>query len=399
MPDTGSLSLPIAPTVKQLTKRASSKLQPLPGLPRQLPLITALLSLPSASVADANFGTTPSCDFTLNASISITANWVIDTNSDNTTPTSVWFIENATASWTGNGTKYSVYSGGNAANGLSDPYVALPATGPVTSGSSATSTAVTVPPDDWHQYPVTAVTGNATITGTVALPKHTMMATASGTGKPIGVSGTVALSGSLSYSISVHAQPYNYYRIPGQSVKGQNADGSPNGEIDWTYGYSSTDGNTNDLTTCYWHEYVTYPGMVGAIAQPNKYYPQNPPFNYSAPAQFINNPTVFPGAGTNGNLMKAVYDPDPIKDKAEEFDITKVPAFVDPSLYTYGTYTATQLFQFDDTATGETNVTVPGAGSGPYSIVRTVQILDPNDYQYSATKDTVTNTKLGSVLV
>ena len=195
-------------------------------------------------------------------------------------------------------------------------------------------------------------------------------------------------------SFAIHAQPYNYYRLPGQSVKGQNADGSPNGEIDWTYGYSSTDGNTNDLTTCYWHEYVTYPGTVGTIAKPNPYYPQNPPFNYFAPSQFINNPTVLPGAGTSGNLMQAVYDPDPTKDKAEEFDLTLVPALVDPSLYTYGTYTATQLFQFDDTATGETNVTIPGAGSGPYSIVRTVQILDPNDYQYSVTKDSVTNTKL-----
>jgi hypothetical protein len=56
------------------------------------------LNFPSASVTDSNFGTTPTCDFTLNASVCITATWVADTNSDNTPPTSVWFIENATAS-------------------------------------------------------------------------------------------------------------------------------------------------------------------------------------------------------------------------------------------------------------------------------------------------------------
>ncbi len=68
-----------------------------------------------------------------------------------------------------------------------------------------------------------------------------------------------------SYNIQIHAQPYNFHRVPGKSVKGYD------GTIGWTYGYSSTSGSTKDLTTCYWHEYVTYPGLVGTIAAPNKY--------------------------------------------------------------------------------------------------------------------------------
>jgi hypothetical protein len=62
------------------------------------------------------------------------------------------------------------------------------------------------------------------------------------------------------------------------------------------------------------------------------------------------------------------------------------PTFVAPSLYTYGTFTVTQVFQFDDTATGQANVQIPGPNSGPFAIVRTVMKYDTNDYQYTITK-------------
>jgi hypothetical protein len=68
------------------------------------------------------------------------------------------------------------------------------------------------------------------------------------------------------------------------------------------------------------------------------------------------------------------------------YDYNKVPPFVAPSLYTYGTFTVTQVFQFDDTATGQANVQIPGPNSGPFAIVRTVMKYDTNDYQYTITK-------------
>lgn len=78
-------------------------------------------------------------------------------------------------------------------------------------------------------------------------------------------------------------------------------------------------------------------------------------------------------------------------DNGLALDITKVPSFVAPSNYANGTYTATQEFEFDDTATGETNIKIPGLGSGPLQIVRTVQFVDSTHYLYTVTKDGISN--------
>lgn len=67
-------------------------------------------------------------------------------------------------------------------------------------------------------------------------------------------------------------------------------------------------------------------------------------------------------------------------------DYQLVPPLVDPSRYTYGTYTATQVFQYDDTGTQESNVQIPGPDSGPFSIVREFKYYDSNNYQYTVTK-------------
>lgn len=75
-------------------------------------------------------------------------------------------------------------------------------------------------------------------------------------------------------------------------------------------------------------------------------------------------------------------------------DTQNVPPLVAPSLYTYGTFTATQVYQYDDTATGDISLPIPGPDSGPFSIVRLFKLYDANNYRYIVTKDG----KMSSVL-
>jgi len=72
-------------------------------------------------------------------------------------------------------------------------------------------------------------------------------------------------------------------------------------------------------------------------------------------------------------------------------DTQNVPPLVDPSLYTYGTFTGTQVYQYNDSAIGQTNVRIPGPDSGPFSIVREFKVYDLHDYRYTVTKDTKTS--------
>jgi len=296
-----------------------------------------------------------------NLQVTVTGTWTSDSNSDNTAPPGVWLSESSTASATC--TNAGVMQAGSADDGWGDP---------VAQSGSQMGTSAPAFGQQYVKQPGGSFTASLTLS-----------ASASGTqGMYQGSGGASASVGPI--TIAIHAQPYNFHRVPGQSVLGND------GTIGWTYGYSSTDGNTNDLTSCYWHEYLTYQGPVGTLAQPNKYYPPDPPFDYPSTGAngYFSNPDVFPGPSTKGNLM--AQQPA----SAEEYDITKVPNLVAASLYAYGTYTVTQVFQFDDTATGETNVQVPGPGGGPFSIVRTVKYLDATHYQYSVTKDSITNTLL-----
>lgn len=183
----------------------------------------------------------------------------------------------------------------------------------------------------------------------------------------------------MSYSVSVHAQPYNFHRVVGAGSI--NTDGS----LTFVYDWSSTSGNKNDLTSCYWHEYVTYPGPVGTDAVPNKYYPPNPPFASQVGVSWYPNPLISPGSGTQGGAMTGTN---------QVLDTQKVPPLTAPSTYTNASFTATQMFEFDDTATGQTDVQIPGPDSGPWSIVRQFQLYDAHDYQYSCTKSGKTSTVL-----
>ena len=139
------------------------------------------------------------------------------------------------------------------------------------------------------------------------------------------------------YTVAIHAQPYNFCQT--------SVTDNGNGTLHFTYQWSSTDGNLSDLDpSCLVHEYVTYPGS-------------NP---YTAPLPFtgsVPNPTITPNPYMKGSTG-AIAD-------NQLLWSTTTP-------YTPNSFTATQTWEFDDSATGQTNQQIPGPGSGPLSITRAV---------------------------
>lgn len=196
--------------------------------------------------------------------VTVTATWVPDPNlPTDPSPPSVWLCESGRSEWSCGGANAS----GSAVDGLGSEYT--PGPGPFTFGTgvggvadSATATA-SVPPAYWHKYSVSG--------GTVTLPTRTLTANSNSSG--YSYYGDNLSAWIDDYTVSVHAQPYNFYRAPGQSHI------YSDGSLVFVYDWLSASGNKNDLTSCYWHEYVTYPGPVSTIAAPNRYYPPKPPFD------------------------------------------------------------------------------------------------------------------------
>jgi len=295
-----------------------------------------------------------SCSATVNAKVTLT--WVADPASD-PAPTQVWIVETAAAS------AYAIGTGptSQASDGLpGDSYVKDPPGYHLDGGSMVTPSGL---PGGGRLTKLTVSNGSVSF-------NHALSASSSS-----GESQSDAVDDQdnayLSYTLTVHATPYNFKKVVGGGNIGFD------GTLSFTYDWLSTDGNRNDLTTCYWREYVTYPGPVGTAANPNQFYPQNPPFNFVPGVSWLNNPYVNPPPPSLGNLMTG----------PTATDTQNVPPLVDPSLYTYGTFTATQVFQYTDTATGDSNIQIPGPDSGPFSIVREFKSYDPNNYRYTVTKD------------
>lgn len=172
-----------------------------------------------------------------------------------------------------------------------------------------------------------------------------------------------------SYTVSIHAQPYNWH-ITSVFANGDNSldSSKADGSLEFYYDWSSTSGSKADLITCFIHEWVTYPGPVGTAAFP---------LSYTMPAPFsgsLFNPTVLPGTGTNGQ---------PATDSSG-YDHQGMPNF---------SLTSTQKYEFDDTATGEMNTIIPGPDSGPLSIVRSVHTSGGIVWYYTLTKSGYTVTK------
>jgi len=286
--------------------------------------------------------------------VTVTATWKPDTTlPSDPAPPYVWLCESSRVDW-------SSGHSGTLQDGFGDPAV----TNQGTSGQTAsTSPGTSLPPAHWTKVTVSG--------GTAKLPERTLSAESDSPVSADFPHGDLCVAHIDDYSVTVHATPYNFKKVVGGGNIGFD------GTLSFTYDWLSTDGNRNDLTTCYWREYVTYPGPVGTAANPNQFYPQNPPFNFVPGVSWLNNPYVNPPPPSLGNLMTG----------PTATDTQNVPPLVDPSLYTYGTFTATQVFQYTDTATGDSNIQIPGPDSGPFSIVREFKSYDPNNYRYTVTKD------------
>lgn len=288
--------------------------------------------------------------------VTVTATWTPSSGQTAATdppPPSVWLYESAQAEWT-----YGM-SGGSADDGLGEKTTGSTyGGGYASSGNAPPST----PPAHWKSYPVTG--------GKVTLPTRTLRAEGDSVATAQMPNGDECIAQIDSYTVNVHAQPYNWHIT---DVVNNN-----DGSLTYYYDWLSTSGRKADLTNCYMHEYVTYPGTQGTAQFP---------LDYTMPAPFsgtLHNPTVRPGTGSSGQ---------PATDMNGGMDHQGMPTLSLTSPHVAGGFTATQTYEFDDTATGETNVVVPGPDSGPLSIVRSVYSTGGVVWYYSLTKSGYTVTK------
>lgn len=305
-------------------------------------------------------GTHTTGDISITAHIKMT--WVPDPSlPSDPAPTSIYLIESSTASFEG----YYINGGvthlgtGPADDGCQDPVVPTTSNGAQTGGVSSTGNAAstTLPPPHWFSQ---AVSGNS-FTLDRTFKTHSEVTV------PSNISATIEASCSFSgYTLSIHAQPYNFH----QTYVTDNGDGT----LSFTYAWSSTDGSLAHLDpSCLVHEYVTYPGG-------NPYTPPLPFFltdpDTGQPYK-IPNPTITPSPYAKGS-QGAIPDDQTLWGTVQP--------------YTNQSVTATQTWEFDDSATGQTNQQIPGPDSGPLSIVRAVGPRTPPyiGTWYSVTKNGTT---------
>lgn len=257
---------------------------------------------------------------------------------------------------------------------------------PPSNGSSMTPSASGVVPPAPPGWSVQPVSGNSfTITRTL-LAKVTAASN---------VPCTASASSTLSYSVSIHAQPYNFH---------QSGAGTDNGDgtLSWDYVWGSTTGDLTNLGSgCTVYEYVSYDGNP---APPGTYF-SGPPSGYAPPHPPVGpgtksdpeggtytyvNPTISPSPDVPGGAASAGAMND-IQDKPY--------SFAPPSSCVEATWTSTQTYKFNDTATGDKSIVVPEPGSGPMTITRRVySVQSPPPYApswyYTVNKSGVTCTPL-----
>ncbi len=305
--------------------------------------VTSPISIPQIVAGDGvgrQFGTGPFPSITATASmtVTITGTWTADTNSDNTAPPSVLFSVQSSANGNCQNNGNPVQAG-KADDGLHDPF------------------------DPNAQLPGTSDTPKveyqASQSGSISI---SLSLSGSASGTP-GTSGGGSAGASVGpVTIAVHAQPYNYHK----TSQTDNRDGT----ISFTYDWLSTTGNKSDLTDCYSHERVSYDGATG----PKSYFPPSP-FSLSTG---LDNPTVLPTTDQQNSSMAVTTGSD------THYVWASTGPYSTPK-----TVTAHQRYEYNDHATGEQNVLIPGPDSTA-SIDRTISNnvppYQPNVWVYSVTK-------------
>lgn len=230
---------------------------------------------------------------------------------------------------------------------------------PLSSGSSMTPTAQpgTKPPaPGWSTQ---KVTGNTfTIT-------RTLVAKVTAAGN---VPCTASASSTLSYSVSIHAQPYNL-RSSGYDIGQVHYDKSridpANATIVLSYVWDSTDGNKADLASCQINENVTWNSNPQGVGYPSKdkngnpvYVPPSPPAgkdDQGNPVAYLN-PIILGGPATaNGGT-----------------DTFSPESYFSGPPYRNISWWGDQVYVFSDNKTGENTTPIPGPATGSFRITRTV---------------------------
>jgi hypothetical protein len=282
-------------------------------------------------------------------------------------PPSVVIQESSTSFWSASSgdTMHAGSVSGSVANGLSDPEYDPSSMQTAYSGVGYSGP----PPNQSYPAPVPALVSHFTTypasSGTVTVASRTLTATATAVASSW-YYGAKAIAGS--YSASIHAQPYNFHQT--------NVTDNGDGTLQFTYFWLSTNGNLGDLDpNCVVHEYVTYPGSGSNYVPPD-------PFIVTAYPYGLSNPTITPipkrpgstGYLTDNQLFRGSSPLDVIQP------------------YQLAYFSGTQTYEFDDSATGETNKQIPGPDSGPLSIDRTIGPRPPYVpyWWYSVTKNGTT---------
>ncbi|HKI26418.1 MAG TPA: IPT/TIG domain-containing protein [Candidatus Sulfotelmatobacter sp.] len=154
-------------------------------------------------------------------------------------------------------------------------------------------------------------------------------------------------SNSVTFTVTSCATPSNFQR------QNWTANAST-GELDITYAWSSSTGNTSDLAACTMAEYVTYPGTGATYTWPG------PPFGQQSP-----NPTALSQSGANTFSLDKHLPPG---------------SWVKP--YIAASFTANQVYQYVcPCANGGNQVHIAN-----YTITRSVTKNSDGTYRYTVTK-------------
>ena len=280
--------------------------------------------------------------------VTVTATWTHTTGQTDTNdpaPPSVWLCESA-------GTEWTEGASGSSSDGLGDPYkLQLPG------GTSNSSFApITLPPAHWASYPVSG--------GKATLPARTLTGEgdfASSQSFPYGGNCYAYVD---SYSVTVHPQPYNMHLssygtnpvYPAVTVD------NIGGQLFFYYSISSTDGNTHNLTSITAYETLDWGSNNPGIYQNGMYIHPSPPvapypdgvyYAYSAMDK-----VVFPYL-LDGYVRDGLSPPG--------------KGFVAPYPSPPTVWSVTQNYLFDDSATGQVKVKIPGPdNNSPFTITRSV---------------------------
>ncbi len=313
-----------------------------------------------------------------NLQVTVTGTWTPDIMAyDNTPPPGVWLQESSTACANDN-------SGG----------------GPIQAGQAN---------DGWGDAPTTSTLPGYSPIGTSAPPNGVKYVQQSGGSFTVSLSLSASASGTQSMyvggygagasvgpiTIKVHAQPYNF-RLSSWTDGANNLEppivaDNTTGTLYFHYSFSSTDGIIGDAVS----NVVMYELLDFSGNNSGNYPVQNGHMFYTEPSPPVNiiNPTT---GGIYGNPTpdKGLFNStDASKGQALDTLSPPVGGFMTP--YNSASWHLSQSLLFDDAATQQTGVPIPGPDNhSPFTITRTVTPgATTNTGTYTVTKAGATATR------